>query len=109
MMIGKTGMLRNLAAIGSMLILLASPVVQGSTGDDPARIIDDAVQTLFGEVTERREELNGQPSELFELVDRVASPHFDFNYISKLVLAKSWKKASDVQREGFATSHLNLA
>lgn len=38
---------------------------------------------------------------VFKLVDEIVLPHFDFERMSKLVLAKSWKTASTEQRERF--------
>ena len=90
------------------LFLGAGASNPGIASGDPAALIDETVQALFGEFADRRSELEGNNVALFELVERVASPIFDFNYISKLVLAKSWKKANDDQREEFAEEFRRL-
>ncbi len=78
------------------------------TDDDPATIIENTINTLLAAFSERHTQLNGNNRDLFDLVDRVASPLFDFNYISKLVLAKNWKKASAQQRKDFANEFKRL-
>ena len=52
--------------------------------------------------------LKGNNVALYKLVDRIAGPIFDFNYISKLILAKSWKKASTEQRNQFSREFKRL-
>ena len=80
----------------------------GHTNDDPALLVENTVQSLFKEFTGSRSELEGDNPALFSLVDRVASPLFDFDYISKLVLAKSWKSANEGQRDEFAREFKRL-
>ncbi len=95
-----------LTALAISLTLFATP--QAGANDDPAIIIEKTVNSLLEEFSEKRDQLEGNNRDLFELVDRIASPLFDFDYISKLVLAKSWKKASVQQRQEFADEFKRL-
>jgi len=74
----------------------------------PEKSIENAVQTLLDEFTNRRVELETNKRALYEMVDRITRPHFDFNKISKLVLAKNWKKANDAQRTAFGQEFRTL-
>ena len=91
----------------ALAVLLLLPNLS-SANQDPAAAIEVTVNNLFGEFSNRRSELEGNNPELFNLVDRVAGPIFDFDYISKLVLAKAWKKASPAQRLAFAEEFKRL-
>jgi len=103
-------LVKNLTGLAAILALAAGLVSNGATfaNEDPAALIDETVQSLFGEFSKRRAELEGNSKELYELVERVASPIFDFDYISRLVLAKSWKKANDQQRREFSDEFRRL-
>ncbi len=79
-----------------------------AVNDNPAIIVEKTVNALLGEFSEKRAQLQDNNRELFELVNRIASPLFDFDYIAKLVLAKSWKKASAQQRKTFANEFKRL-
>ena len=79
---------------------VASLSVQAS--EKPAEFVENTVNELLAEFTERRSYLEGNKKDLFELVDRLAGPAFDFGYISKLVLGKNWKSATENQRSEFA-------
>ncbi len=89
--------------IGAMLV---TPLAQSS--DDPAVFIENTVQDLLGEFTARRDELEADRQALFEMVDRTVGPAFGFQYISKLVLAKNWKKANAQQRRDFVKEFRRL-
>ena len=90
------------------VVTLAAGAAGTQAAEDPAAVIDQAVQSLFGEFTETRAQLEGDNPALYEMVDRLAGPLFDFGYISKLVMGKSWKSASDAQREDFSTEFKRL-
>ena len=100
--------LKLIPAIALGLILALARVVPAAAADDPAAMIDETVTQLFDEFSASREQLEGDRQALFDMVDRIAGPAFDFDYISKLVLAKSWKGASEQQRNAFALEFKRL-
>lgn len=67
----------------------------------PEQTIETAVQGLLDEFVVRRNELEQDEQKLFELVDMRAQDLFDFERISKLILGKNWKQASESQRQEF--------
>lgn len=95
-----------LATFAISLMFLATP--QADENDDPAILLEKTVNSLLVEFSENRAQLKDNNKNLFELVDRIASPLFDFDYISRLILAKSWKKASAQQRREFADEFKKL-
>lgn len=95
-----------LTALAISLMLFATP--QADANDDPAILVEKTVNSLLEEFSEKRDQLESNHRDLFELVNRIASPLFNFDYISKLVLANSWKKASARQRQEFADEFKRL-
>lgn len=89
-------------AIATLLVgvsLFTAPPLPAA--EKPQALIERTVQDLLDQFTARREALESDQRELFALVDRVASPLFDFERISKLVLAQNWRRASAQQRDEF--------
>ncbi len=84
------------------------PVKDVSVNDDPAAVISERIDLLLGEFSESREQLENDNQSVYQLVDRIAGPLFDFHYISKLVLARHWKSASETQRRDFALEFKRL-
>ena len=95
---------RRVLRLLAVLIIAISQfsIVLSNDSDDPSAVVENTVTELLDEFVAKRDQLETNNKDLFELVDRIASPLFDFNYISRLVLAKSWKKASEQQRLQFA-------
>lgn len=79
--------------------LLTAPPLPAA--EKPQALIEQTVQDLLDQFTARREALESDQRALFALVDRVASPLFDFERITKLVLAQNWRRASARQRDEF--------
>lgn len=82
--------------------------LQAQAKISPEQAIEGAVQQLLDEFTKRRAELEGDKPALYDMVDKMTQPHFDFEKISKLVLAKNWKQASDAQRQAFGEQFRTL-
>lgn len=60
--------------------------------------VDKVLQVIRAE----KPAFEAEPSKLYSLVDEVVLPHFDFERMSKLVLAQNWNSASDDQKDRFA-------
>lgn len=82
--------------------------LQAQAKISPEQAIESAVQQLLDEFTNRRAELKDDKSALYAMVDKYTRPVFDFEKISKLVLAKNWKQASDAQRQAFSDEFRTL-
>ena len=98
---------RMLAGIFSLIIVLASPL-QAQANASPEQTISGAVDKLLSEFTTRRGELEADKAALYDMVDQITRPYFDFDRISKLVLAKNWKEASGAQRDAFGEEFRRL-
>ena len=87
-------------------ILIMGQLAHGNT--TPETTIENAIVKVLDEFETNRATLESDKKALYALVDELASPLFDFNYISKLVLAKSWKSANEDQRARFAVEFKRL-
>jgi len=83
--------------------MAAGPVV-AAAGDGFAaqRLVQQVTSTIIDDLTARRDVLRNDPQAVYELVDRLVLPHFDFEHMSKGVLGKKgWKAATPEQRAQF--------
>jgi phospholipid transport system substrate-binding protein len=51
---------------------------------------------------------NGNKKKLYQLAEEKIFPSFDFERISRLVLGKAWRKATDLQKEQFKSEFRSL-
>jgi len=72
-----------------------------SSAQGPLELVRDTASQVLAKVTDRKQELNESPEKIADLVTSIIVPHFDFNRMSRLVLGKYWRKASDAQKNEF--------
>ncbi|NKB61446.1 MAG: hypothetical protein GKR95_04645 [Gammaproteobacteria bacterium] len=96
------------SGIGLLALCLILTVNIAQAEPAPEVVIETTVQKVLNEFVSERESLETDKRRLYKLVDELASPLFDFHYVSKLVLAKNWKTASEQQRADFAQEFRKL-
>ena len=89
-------------------MLAASVAVAGSPGSVAQHMARQVTSSIIDEVVARREALQDDPRALYELVDRLVLPHFDFERMSRRVLGKRWKSATSEQRARFVQAFRTL-
>ena len=68
--------------------------------DDVVKVTADGV---ISHIENNRSVLEKNPGKIYEMVDQLIIPRFDFISMSKWVLGKHWKQASEAQRSEFIT------
>ena len=91
-----------------LVLLLCFGWQQVPALEDPARLVQETADQVLAEVRQRRAELEKSPYKISELVDQIILPRFDFNYMSRLVLGKHWRRASPLQRDSFVKAFQEL-
>ena len=81
--------------------LLTVSIATAADVTPPDVLAKNTANTLLEELKANQEQFKQNPDQLYEVVDRIVLPHFDFDYVSKLVLARYWRKATPEQRTRF--------
>ncbi len=77
----------------------------------PSTSAEEVIRAATAQVVERFEsdpELTEDPDRLYEMVQDIVLPHFDFERTSRRVLGKAWRRASQEQRQRFVTEFRTL-
>jgi len=78
--------------------IFAGPVMAIQAPDAlVAKTTDEITSTLRAE----QDNIKANPKRLYEIVDEVVLPHFDFERMSKWALGKHWRKAKKNERNQF--------
>ncbi len=90
------------ALLPALLIMLtvffAAPVLAMQAPEDlVAKTTDEITSALRAE----QDKIKANPKRLYEIVDKVVLPHFDFERMSRWALGKYWRKAKDSERTQF--------
>ncbi|RMG32918.1 MAG: ABC transporter substrate-binding protein [Gammaproteobacteria bacterium] len=90
------GIFRGLVLI---LSIVAMPVLAKAQQPDPLKVVRTTADRVLAQVTERKTELDADPSLLFGLVKDTVLPHFDFTAMTRSAMGRFWRKASPDQRK----------
>lgn len=84
------------------LVCLCVTLVAGASAVmPPDQLVKETTNKVLKELTENRDELQKDPQRLYKMVDEVVLPHFDFERMSRYVLGKYWRQATDEQQQKF--------
>jgi phospholipid transport system substrate-binding protein len=79
-----------------MIALFSQSVFSADIG--PQQLIKQTTDLVLGEIKLNSEEYRANPDKLFELVDRVVLPHFNFVAMTNLALYRHRKEFNDEQK-----------
>ena len=90
--------------------MLASSLALAANPDPAARqMVQEVTSNIIDEIVARGDELQSDRQAVYELVERLVLPHFDFERMSRRVLGKKqWNMASSGQRTRFIRAFRTL-
>lgn len=97
--------------LGLLLILLLPALTITTHAQDtekPEGVILSTVDSVIARITAEREMLDAQPDTVYNLINDLIIPVFDFNSMSRWILGKYWKQASEQQRAVFTEEFKDL-
>ena len=100
--------------LSTLMLALAFGICGAAGAQSPSPAVSaesfmkDVVDDILSVVEKRRDELQEEPQALRDLVTEQIMPHVDFRYLSRLVLARHWRTASEAQREAFMAAFRNM-
>lgn len=68
---------------------------------EPNELIKTTTEELLSDFSANRSLYEADRKSLYDMVNRIAIPHFDFNRITKIVLGKHYQNATEEQRQQF--------
>lgn len=90
----------------SLIIAITSPIAIAA--QSPDAVVKQTSSGVINRIESERSALEANPELIYNLVDELVVPHFDFMSMSKWVLGKNWKEASAAQRTDFVEQFKTL-
>ena len=97
--------------VGILVIVLLPLLASTAPAQDiekPEDVILSTVDNVIARITAEREMLDAQPGTVYDLINDLIIPVFDFHNMSRWILGKHWKQASEEQRNVFSAEFKNL-
>jgi phospholipid transport system substrate-binding protein len=90
-----------------MPLFLVMGIAQANT-QSAEDIVKATADQVISRIADNRDVLDEHPEQIYGLINELVIPHFDFTSMSKWVLGKNWRQASDIQREKFVNEFRTL-
>lgn len=92
----------SLLLVASLILTWLGVSVPAHADDQtPDQIVNSVARDLLTDISQHREQLRNNPTELRKVVDKYLLPRFDTEYAARLVLGKHWREATPEQRKAF--------
>ncbi|MDH5614280.1 MAG: ABC transporter substrate-binding protein, partial [Gammaproteobacteria bacterium] len=82
-----------------LLLLLYIPT--SAAVSPPEKVIIDTSERMLEIIHKEGDALRENRERVYKVIDEVINPHIDFNRMSRWVLGKHWRKATDEQKTRF--------
>ncbi len=90
-----------------MPLLLVIGIAQANT-QSAEDIVKATADQVISRIADNRDVLDEHPEQIYGLINELVIPHFDFTSMSKWVLGKNWRQASNIQKEKFVNEFKTL-
>ena len=92
--------MKKTIALGLLLLLLSSSALWAAARA-PQDVVQDTSARMVEALRKNRATLDRDPGRLYELVNQIVLPNFDFELMSRWVLGRAWQQATPEQRRSF--------
>jgi len=92
----------------AFLIFCVFAATAASAAMAPDELVRKTTDQVLAELTKNRETLESNPGKLYQMVDQIVLPHFDFERMSRYVLGKHWRDTSPEQQKQFIAEFKTL-
>ncbi|HCK80618.1 MAG TPA: ABC transporter substrate-binding protein [Candidatus Competibacter sp.] len=95
-------------SIALCLLLLALGCGSAHAAAPPEAVVQDTSTRMLEALRANRAAIEREPSRIYELVNRIVLPNFDFELMSRWVLGRAWQQATPEQRGQFTEEFRTL-
>ena len=94
--------------IFAMLLLTLLGSAPAWAVQPPQQMVQQTAEQMLDKLRAERKVIDEHPGRIYELVDQIVLPHFDFERMSSWVLGKYWRRATPEQRKQFVNEFRDL-
>ncbi|MFO1372161.1 MAG: ABC transporter substrate-binding protein [Candidatus Competibacteraceae bacterium] len=99
--------MKKAIALGLLLLMLVNGALWAAV-KPPHDIVQDTSAQMLDALRKNRETLTRDSSRIYELVNQIVLPNFDFELMSRWVLGRAWQQATPEQRRYFTEEFRTL-
>jgi phospholipid transport system substrate-binding protein len=94
-------LIQPLLMLAAMMLAFSPLTSSAEEMPEPQALVKKASDDMLKALKDNEAALEANPEKIYELVEDILMPHFDFEKMSKLALGKNWRSANAEQRDRF--------
>lgn len=99
--------MKKAIALGFLLLVVASGALWAAV-KPPQEVVQETSAQMIDALRKNSATLRQDSSRIYELVDQIVLPNFDFELMSRWVLGRAWQQATPEQRRRFTEEFRTL-
>lgn len=96
------------AVLAAGLVLGAAGAAAAQTPTPPDELVKQTTREVLEVLRENEQAIEQNPERVFDAVQKLVLPHFDFELMSRFVLARNWQQATPEQQQRFTEEFRQL-
>jgi phospholipid transport system substrate-binding protein len=100
--------MKYLYSLLALLMCVGAPVARADAVHPALTLVTQTADKIQTQLRAERDVVNKSPKRVYELVEQIVLPSFDFTNMSASVLGKHWRGASDDQKQRFTQEFKSL-
>jgi len=101
-------LIRAVSVLTLLLGLLTWSGVHAEPTDAASALVRDTANRMLAALERRRSELDSSPGLIYQLVDQIVVPKFDFQRITQSAMGRNWRKADAGQKRALVREFQQL-
>lgn len=94
-------LMHSMLMLSALMLAFIPLKASAEAMSEPQALVKKASDDMLKALKDNEAELQENPEKIYELVEAILMPHFDFEKMSKLALGKNWRSANAEQRDRF--------
>lgn len=99
---GRRALLKGLLLIPLGVTILGVAGAESEMERPPVEVVRQATEEVLEALRTHHEDYEKDPGRLRELINKIAAPHIDLDYIGRYVLGPHWRQATPEQKTRFS-------
>jgi len=87
--------------LGIAFLVLTMGSASGASEQSAQEVVRSTTEQVLAVLRKEGDGLKGNSERLYQLIDQLILPHFDFRKMSRWVLGRHWRKATEAQKQAF--------
>jgi len=96
------------SALTTCMVILVSVMPGLAAGETASEVVRNTSSQVIERLVAQKAQLEAEPEQIYDVINELVLPHFDFYNMSRFVLGNAWNQANKEQQQAFVEQFKTL-